>query len=166
MVTYEEFVVENTTALLRFAVALTADHGLAEELVQDTLVKAFRSWDRISGLDQPWSYVRRMLVNEHVSWRRKWARHVPVAQVSLTDHADSDAIDRIANRDAVLGYLRQLPARQRAAVVLRYLEDMSVEQIAHVLGCRPTSVRAYLSKAMATLRANSTTPVLMEGPAR
>lgn len=163
--TFEEFVRSDSVTLLRFAVALTGDRGLAEDLVQDTLVKAFRSWHRIETTDQPWSYVRRMLVNEHVSWRRKWSRIVPVADVGLISQSGPSGIEGVADRDLVLKYLRLLPARQRAAVVLHYLEDMPTEQIADVLGCRPATVRAYLSKAMTTLRGRAPAPGLIGRPA-
>src|SRR5882757_6303111 len=104
MVTFEAFAKARVPVLLRTAVALSGDLGLAEDLVQDVLIKVHQRWDEISRLDAPEGYVRRMLVNEFLSWRRKWARIVPHSDVAVVDqrldHATVHA-DRQLLRDEI-----------------------------------------------------------------
>ena len=149
--TFEEFVAGHQRDLLRFSTTLTNDRGLGEDLVQDILIRAQARWARIEQLDQPYTYVRRMLVNEFVSWRRKWARIVPRSDLvearDPTDHAE-----RHATRDALQREIARLPRRQRAVIVLRYYEQLSDAQIATVLGCTRSTVRGYALRALTTLR--------------
>ncbi|MHA3701581.1 sigma-70 family RNA polymerase sigma factor [Jatrophihabitans sp. YIM 134969] len=91
-----------------------------------------------------------MVVNEVVSWRRKWARSVPHADPVLP--AVADTTDRHAQLDALLAEIRKLPARQRVVIALRYFADLSDEQIAADLGCAPATVRVHASRALAALR--------------
>jgi DNA-directed RNA polymerase specialized sigma24 family protein len=80
-VTFEQFSCDRIPALLATATAICGDKWLAEDLVQDVLIKIHRHWNTISGLDVPDAYVRKMLVNEFLSWRRKWSRITPHADV-------------------------------------------------------------------------------------
>ena len=75
--TFEEFAAAQLPGVLRFAGVLTADRGLAEDVVQEVLIRAHARWTQIESLDQPEAYVRRMIINEFYSWRRKWARIAP-----------------------------------------------------------------------------------------
>lgn len=77
--TFDEWARARLPALVRFAVALTGDRGLGEDVVQEVLIRAYGRWDRIAGLDQPEAYLRRMVTNEYLSWRRRWARVTPPA---------------------------------------------------------------------------------------
>jgi DNA-directed RNA polymerase specialized sigma24 family protein len=77
--TFEEFVANRLGALMRYAVVLAGDRGLAEDLVQDVLVRAYERWPRIVAADQPEAYVLRMVTNQYLSWRRRWSRMVPRA---------------------------------------------------------------------------------------
>lgn len=151
--------------LLRFAMVLSCDHGVAEDTVQEVLVKAHRRWDRISVLDAPDQYVRRMLVNEYLSWRRKWSRFVPAAEVRL-DGADPGHQDQQADRAELAGELAKLPAKQRTVLALRYYADLSDQQIAEMLSCRPSTVRSQAARALAKLRVELTTPVSIQNGAR
>jgi RNA polymerase sigma-70 factor (sigma-E family) len=150
-VSYEQFVRDNARWLSRFAVALTGDAGLAEELVQDVLLKVHQRWPRIEALDAPPSYVRRMLVNEHISWRRKWSRFIPTATVLLADDS-TDHAQRHVDHDELIRALRQLPPRQQAVLALRFFEGFADDQIADLLRCKPGTVRSLASRALATLR--------------
>ena len=69
---FDEYLRREHRALLRFAVTVIGDARLAEEIVQDVLLRAFQRWSTIGELDRPHAYVRRMIVNEHLSWRRRW----------------------------------------------------------------------------------------------
>jgi RNA polymerase sigma-70 factor (sigma-E family) len=150
-VTFEEFAASRSPVLLRFAVVLTGDPGLAEDVVQEVLIRVHGKWRRISQLDAPESYVRRMVVNEYLSWRRRWARVIPQAEPADRPTV-SDSATQHAERDALLSELRKLPPRQRAVLALRYYEGLSDVEIADALGCTPGTVRGYASRALATLR--------------
>jgi len=141
-VTFDEFAATRLDAVLRFAVVLTNDKGLAEDVVQEVLIRAHQRWIQIGAMEHPEAYIRRMVVNEFLSWRRKWARYVPQADVDpgirTEDHAETQA-----ERSALLAEVAKLPRRQRAVLVLRYYEGLSDAQIAEVLGCAETTVRGF-----------------------
>ncbi|MEU8253203.1 SigE family RNA polymerase sigma factor [Micromonospora inaquosa] len=152
--TYEEFADTRLAPLLRYAVMLTGDPHQAQDLVQETMVRVQLNWRRVARADSPERYVRRMLTNQYIDWRRgSWVRRVllrgePDASMpALTDHAQS-AVDR----DQIWSWLSRLPRRQRAALVLRYYEDLPDIEIADILGCAVGTVRSSISRALATLR--------------
>jgi RNA polymerase sigma-70 factor (sigma-E family) len=152
---YEEFADSRLTALLRYAVMLTGDPHLAQDLVQETMVRVQLNWPRVARADSPERYVRRMLTNQYVDWRRgSWFKRVllrsdPDERVVVpVDHAQATA-----DRDQIWSWLARLPRRQRAVLVLRYYEDLPDAEIADVLGCAVGTVRASISRALATLRA-------------
>ncbi|MFI9642726.1 SigE family RNA polymerase sigma factor [Micromonospora sp. NPDC051925] len=153
--TYEDFADSRLAALLRYAVMLTGDPHQAQDLVQDTMVRVQLNWRRVSRADSPERYVRRMLTNQYVDWRRgSWMRRVllrgePEESVPVSaDHAQ-DTVER----DQVWAWLDRLPRRQRASLVLRYYEDLPDAEIAEILGCAVGTVRSSISRALATLRA-------------
>ncbi|MER5269153.1 SigE family RNA polymerase sigma factor [Actinosynnema sp. NPDC002837] len=152
---FGEYVVGRRPALMRFATVLTCQTWLAEDIVSDVLGRAFERWDRISVMAEPHAYVRRMVVNEYLSWRRRLARTSPSAEV-LPDVPVGDGADDRAQRDAMIRRLARLPRRQRAAVVLRYYAGLPDAEIAAELGCRVTTVRSQISRALATLRVDLT----------
>jgi RNA polymerase sigma-70 factor (sigma-E family) len=150
--TFEEYVAARGHALTRTAYLLTGDHGHAEDLVQVALGKAYASWGRVSRMESPDAYVRKIMVNQHISrWRRVRGRE------SLTDRPpDTVVVDptaAFAAADAVRSVVRALPPRQRAAVVLRFYEDLPDAQIAALLGCSEATVRSQISRALAAIRA-------------
>ncbi|MEJ2852558.1 MULTISPECIES: SigE family RNA polymerase sigma factor [unclassified Saccharothrix] len=151
---FGEYVERRRPALMRFATVLTCQAWLAEDLVSDVLGRAFERWERISRLDEPHAYVRRMVVNEYLSWRRRLARTSPRAE--LEDVGRGDGADERAERDAMIRRLATLPRRQRAAVVLRYYAGLPDAEIAAELGCRVTTVRSQISRALASLRVDLT----------
>ncbi len=149
---FGDYVREQRPALLRFATVLTGQAWLADDVVSDVLGRAYEKWDRIGSLDRPHAYVRRMIVNDHLSRRRRWRRTTPVADV---DHASATAPDhgeQYAERDAMIERLRRLPRKQRAAVVLRYYSGLSDAEIAEELRCGPSTVRSQISRALTSLR--------------
>jgi RNA polymerase sigma-70 factor (sigma-E family) len=150
--TYQEFVSARLPVLLRFAVVLTGDRGLAEDVVQEVLLRVHQKWSKIGALDSPEFYVRRMITNEYLSWRRRWARIVPHAEPPVPPKVAADHATAHAEREALRTELDKLPRRQRAVLVLRYYADLSDPQIAEVLGCGAGTVRAYASRALAALR--------------
>jgi RNA polymerase sigma-70 factor (sigma-E family) len=149
--TFDEFVESRLPALLRFAKVLCVDRGLAEDVAQEVLLRAHRQWEHIGAVDQPEAYVRRMIVNEFLSWRRKWARVIPFAQVPDTTRVP-DPADEHADHELLASELAKLPRRQRAVLVLRYYGGLRDEEIAIELGCSAGTVRSHASRALAALR--------------
>ena len=149
---FAAFVREHTPALLRTAYLLTGDAVNAEELVQDTMVRLYPKWDRVEAADVPLAYVRRSLANGYVNQRRRASRR-EFAFAEVPENADQrDPFGQLADRDAIWAGLATLPERQRAALVLRYFEDLADEDIAAALGARVGTVRSLISRGLATLR--------------
>ena len=160
--TFEEFAAARLPAVLKFAAVLTGDRGLAEDVVQEVLIRANARWETIAGLDRPEAYVHKMIVNEYLSWRRRsWRLVLSGAGTDLTGRSVPDPAAGYAERDAIFAELAKLPLRQRAVLVLRYYEGLSDQEIAEALGCRPGTVRGYASRALAALRVELTGPLLV-----
>jgi RNA polymerase sigma-70 factor (sigma-E family) len=153
-VSFEEFVAARLPALLRYAVVLTGDRHLAEDLVQDVLISAHRRWKRIAATDRPDQYVFRMVTNAYLSWRRRWSTRT-ILLVEPPERAADEQADRPDQSELWLR-LARLPRQQRAALVLRYYEGLSVAETADVLGCAPATVRSNTSRALAALRVEPT----------
>ena len=138
-------------ALLRTAYLLTGDRAGAEDLVQTALAKLYLSWDRVREREAIDGYVRRIIVNEHNSlWRRAWKRREHVAE-TMPERPFVDEYDD--GRGAALwSFVRSLPPRQRAVIVLRYYEELSEAETAAVLGVSVGTVKSQASRALAGLR--------------
>jgi RNA polymerase sigma-70 factor (sigma-E family) len=147
---FEAFVAARYRRLLHTAYLLTGDHGRAEDLLQASLAKTWSAWPRLHQTVAE-AYVRTVLVRTYATWwRRRWRGERPVAQPP--DQAAPDELARLAERDALLRALGQLPARMRAALVLRYFEDYSERQVADALGCPVGTVKSLCSRGLARLR--------------
>jgi RNA polymerase sigma-70 factor (sigma-E family) len=158
-VTFESFLEAELGSLLRFCAVLTGDGGRAEDVLQEVLIRAHARWDRIGPMDQRRAYVRRMVVNEYLSWRRRSWRSVAAGMAEdVIGGQTPDIAAEVVERQALLGELARLPRRQRAVIVLRYYEGLSDSQIAQVLACRPATVRGYAARALATLRVDPEAP--------
>jgi RNA polymerase sigma-70 factor (sigma-E family) len=150
---FGEYVRARWLHLVRTAYLLTGDRHAAEDVVQSTLAKAYRSWPRVLRSDNPDAYVRRILVRSNLDRFRK--RRVTERLVDRPPESSGvDPADAIAQREVLVGALAELPERQRAVVVLRYWEDLSEAEIAHTLGCAPGTVKSQAAKALAKLRAH------------
>ncbi|HEY3736789.1 MAG TPA: SigE family RNA polymerase sigma factor [Jatrophihabitans sp.] len=149
--TFEEYVSAQVPVMLRTATFFTGELAAAEDLVQDVLIKVHGRWEQIAALESPEGYVRRMLVNEFLTQRRRWGRVLPVSDVpgekTQDDHAPAHA-----DRQVLRSELARLPRRQRVALVLRYYGGYSDTEIAEALSCRPGTVRSLLSRGLAALR--------------
>jgi RNA polymerase sigma-70 factor (sigma-E family) len=152
---FSEFFHAAWPSLFRTALAIAGDRGLAEDALQSALVKAYSSWHRVRAADRPEAYVRRMVVNEVLGWRRHgwWHRERPHEGVEPGTLASQEG--RVVQRLTLWEAVQALPVRQRAVVVLRYYEDLTEVQIAEVLGCSRGTVKSQASDALATLRRNS-----------
>lgn len=146
---FDRFVTESGARLLRTAYLLTGDRGAAEDLLQDVLERMFVAWPRVQ---DPLPYARRALVHGASNrWRSRSRR----PETPLSDDHDAvvvDVGDAQAERDRLMRALAQLPARQRAVVVLRSFEDLSEARTAEVLGCSTGTVKSQSSRAMHRLR--------------
>ncbi|MEU4621056.1 SigE family RNA polymerase sigma factor [Actinoplanes sp. NPDC023801] len=153
--TYEEFADSRLSALLRYAVMLTGDPATAQDLVQETMVRVQLNWRRVARSDSPDGYVRRILTNQFIDLRRGswWRRVLLRADPDPSVPVASDHADESAERDRMWSLLAKLPRRQRAALVLRYYEDLPDQAIADILGCPVGTVRSAISRGLGTLRA-------------
>jgi RNA polymerase sigma-70 factor (sigma-E family) len=156
-VQFEEYVAVRGQALLRFAYVLTTDAEAAEDLVQAALADAYRHWRKVSRADHPDAYVRRIVVNTHLGWRRRKSSGEHPTGEDL-DGFVADHAEGVVARDASRRILDTLPPRARAVLVLRYYADLDDVAIADLLGLAPSSVRATASRALATLRQQHAQP--------
>ena len=141
-------------SLYRTAYLMLGDAAEAEDLVQTALAKTYARWRRVRSIDAAPGYARTTLVNTAASWFRKkgWRNERPtevLPEAASTSHLESDRSDR----RTVMNALGTLPPRQRAVVVLRYYEDLSVAQVAHALGITEGTVKSQTSEALSKLRA-------------
>ncbi|WP_328462125.1 SigE family RNA polymerase sigma factor [Streptomyces sp. NBC_00448] len=141
--------------LVRMAHLLTGDFHEAEDLVQTTLAKVYGRWRRIPASEID-AYVRRALVNNNLSRvrRRRVTQLLMPFLPEHTHHAVGGHAEAVEDWSALTQVLASLPARQRAVVVLRFLEDLSEAEIAGVLGCSPGTVKTHTRRALVALRAH------------
>ncbi|MCU1593913.1 MAG: polymerase, sigma-24 subunit, subfamily [Frankiales bacterium] len=156
---FHAYVIARSGALLRTAYLLTGNRADAEDLLQVSLAKTYLAWDRIRDREALDGYVRRTLVNTQTSfWRRprRESLYDQLPEVPGRDqHGDSDL------HDALWTALGQLSRKQRAAVVLRYYEDLTEAETARVLGVSVGTVKSTTSRALAALRED---PSLRDDP--
>ena len=155
--TFDEFTRLRLPGLARFAAMICVDRGLAEDVVQEVLLRVHGRWAEIDRLAHPDAYVRRMIVNEYLSWKRKWARVVPTETVP-EDEVGADPFDQLSDRAQLAAEIVRLPRRQRVVVVLRFYGGLSDAEIAADLGCSQGTVRSHMSRALATLRVQLDVP--------
>jgi RNA polymerase sigma-70 factor (sigma-E family) len=148
---FREYMAARWPVLLRTAILLTGDRHLAEDVAQTALTRVYASWRRVRRVDDIDAYVRRTLINAHRGRFRK-RRVVEDLTAVVPDGQGPDAHAAADQRAELLAALAQLPARQRAVVVLRYWEDMSETQVAEVLRCSVGTVKSQASKGLARLR--------------
>jgi RNA polymerase sigma-70 factor (sigma-E family) len=151
---FDEFVVTRGHALLRFAHVLCGDLHLGEDLVQEVLARTHRQWVRIEQMQAPEAYLRKAIVREFLSWRRRLSSTetpVPTMPEGITGEM-GDPAHRLAARDEMWMFLAGLPRAQRAVMVLRYYADMTDDEIAATLDCGASTVRAHAARALSRLR--------------
>lgn len=150
---FDAMVETHGRALLRTAFLLTGDPHLAHDLLQTALVKTWGRWPGIRDDDSGPAYVRAVMTTTNVAWwRRRWRAEVPTG--ALPEHADGTAYDGVHDRDEIGRALARLTPRQRAAVVLRFYDDLPEAEVATILGCSVGTVKSTTSRALATLRAD------------
>jgi RNA polymerase sigma-70 factor (sigma-E family) len=149
---FDGFVAARGAALLRFAYLMCGDRHTAEDLVQSALAKAYRRWDAVSAAEHPEAYVRRIVVREHLSWRRLRSSGEVVTAEPRGESASASPGSDVDARDAAWRLLATLPRQQRAVLVLRFYEDLDDDAVARVLSCSPSTVRSNAARGLAALR--------------
>ena len=155
---FEEFVSDSSPSLLRTAFLVAGDLDDAEDLVQEALLKVAKRWHRVRQMEQPAAFARRVLINlaldesRGANRRRTWRPLTGAAEDDRADHNAERALDAVESRSELLLALSQLPPRQRAALVLRYLEDLSEAQVAEALDCSIGTVKSTTSRGLMRLQ--------------
>jgi RNA polymerase sigma-70 factor (sigma-E family) len=150
----EEFLAERGRALLRSAYLLTADHDLAQDVLQEALVRVAPRWRRLRAREAAEAYVRRTMYGLVVDgWRAKGRRPVETSSAVLPEgvtgrDVGSDVADRVTLDTA----LDRLTPRQRQVLVLRFYEDLTEVQTADVMRCSVSTVKSQTKHALMRLR--------------
>ncbi len=148
-----ELVAHSGDRLLRVAYQLTHDRAAAQDLVQEALLRVYRSMTRRGTAPQDWhAYLRRAVINEYLRTARLRSSAEVVTDRMPERPVASSPEDQVADRAQLWAALAALSARQRAALVLRYYEDLPDHQIAALLGCREATVRSLASRGLAAMR--------------
>lgn len=153
MTDFDDFVRGRGSALLRFAYLLCGDRHRSQDLVQEALVRCHQRWRRIERLAGPEAYVRKVILRQFLSWRRKRSSDEVSFDMVPDRGSGTDFASSLAEQAAMSEVLASLPRRQRAVLVLRYYEDLPDQAIAELLGCAPSTVRVHVTRALAALRA-------------
>ena len=150
LIQFESFYKDEYRSVLGLAIALTSDRAAAEDLVQETFLTAHRRWDRVSQYDNPPAWVRRVLINRAVSRRRR----IGAEMRALTRFGPSETMapDLSPETEGIWAEVRKLPRRQQQAVALHYVAQLSVEEMADVMGCSGGAVKSHLHRARQALR--------------
>jgi RNA polymerase sigma-70 factor (sigma-E family) len=147
---FAELVAAKGGALRRTAYLMCGDWHLAEDLVQTVFVKIHLHWRRIRRQDSFDSYLRTTLFHAYLDSRRtKWRRETPAEYLPELEAPGTAPSD---DRDILVAALRRIPPRQRAVLVLRYWEDLSVQETAGLLGCAAGTVKSQAARGLAALR--------------
>jgi RNA polymerase sigma-70 factor (sigma-E family) len=148
---FAEFVVARSPAPQRAAYLMVGDAGLAQDLVQEALTKTYVAWPRLRDPANAEAYTRKAITTTAITWfRRKSFGERP--SDTLPDRAVASAADASDQRAWLWQALLELPVRQRAAVVLRYYEDLTEAQTAAAMGCAVGTVKSQVSAALRKLR--------------
>ncbi|HEY3772282.1 MAG TPA: SigE family RNA polymerase sigma factor [Solirubrobacteraceae bacterium] len=154
---FDQFVADNSAGLLRTGYLIVWDLAEAEDLVQECLLAVARKWPRVRRMEHPYGYARRVLVNLALrggkarSRRREELVERP-GEREPPDDAAARALEDVGVRAELLVALGRLPPRQRAVLVLRYLEDLSEAQVADALGCSVGTVKSSTSRGLTRLQ--------------
>ncbi|MEU5862089.1 MULTISPECIES: SigE family RNA polymerase sigma factor [unclassified Nonomuraea] len=146
---FDDFVAEQTDALLRYGYVLTGNPHDAADLVQEALVRLCGAWPRVRRKDSPHSYVRTTMARLHISVWRRHRREQLIGEPPERGHHDLLPPDE---DQGLWEELAGLPRRQRAVLVLRYYEQLADSEIAKVLGISPGTVRSQAFRGLDKLR--------------
>ncbi len=149
---FADLVAARSPALHRAAYLMVGDVALAQDLVQEALTKTYVAWPRLRDPANAEAYARKAITTTAISWfrRKSWGSERVVE--SLPEHGGGDHAEQVSQQSTLWSALLELPVRQRAAIVLRYYEDLTEAQTAEVMGCALGTVKSQVSAGMAKLR--------------
>jgi RNA polymerase sigma-70 factor (sigma-E family) len=148
---YSEFVSVRSPSLFRTAYLVIGDYQLAQDLLQESLIRVYGAWPRVRDVKNAEAYTRRTIVTTSISWRRRRSFHERPTSV-LPEAVGADDTDRVGVCDELWAELHRLPPRQRAAVVLRFCEDLSEAETAELMGCSVGAVKRQVFVALGKMR--------------
>ena len=148
---FTEFMSVSSASLFRTAYLIVGDHQLAQDLLQESLIKTYVAWPRLRDVSKAEAYTRKTIVTTAISWRRRRSFHERPTNL-LPDTAVPDPGEAVTSHVSMVAQLRTLPPRQRAAIVLRYYEDLSEARTAEVMGCSVGAVKSHVSTGLGRLR--------------
>jgi len=157
---YSDLVAARSRSLFRTAYLIIGDHQLAQDLLQEALIKTYVAWPRLRDVTKAEAYTRRTIVTTAISWRRRRSFHERPVNV-VPEIGVADPAEGLATRDALWAQLQLLPPRQRAAIVLRYYLDLSEAQTADAMGCSVGAVKSQSSAGLGRLRGRIGTEVAL-----
>lgn len=161
---FDDYIRAEGQALLRLAHVLTGDAHYAEDLTQTVLAEAYRKWSRVTAAVKPDAYVRRSLVNAHLSSRRRRSStERPSESPEWEPGVLPDPAEVAATRSVLRQVLATLPVRARTALVLRYYADLDDAAIADAMSISKSTVRSTIARALDTLRTSGATKTIQEG---
>jgi RNA polymerase sigma factor (sigma-70 family) len=167
VIDFAEFVELESRGLVAAVYAIVGDRHRAEEIVQDAFERCFRRWRRVSRLDRPGAWARRVAINAAISSARRSSseRRAVVRLGVLADRDGADPVDPLVSLEdeAVWAAVRVLPGEQAAAIALRYGADLGVEEIAATLQLTVPAVRSLLHRGRTTLRSSPALQSYAEG---
>ncbi|MBW4715671.1 RNA polymerase sigma factor [Saccharothrix obliqua] len=155
---FRDFAVGHAASLRRTAFLFCGDWHTAEDLMQASLLKLYQAWHRVEWRDNPSAYARKVLLRTWLDEKRRPWRRVEQRDGELPERADSSVdpettSERLWARDLVHAALLHVPPRQRAVLVLRYFEDLSVADVAVAMGCTEGTVKSQTARGLGALRA-------------
>lgn len=145
---FDTFYLREFRAMVALAYSVSGSASTAEDVAQEAMTRAYRSWAKISQYDKPGTWLRRVTVNLAISNRR---RAVSETKARLSLGPPHTFTDPPTVHDEIWDAVKKLPARQRIAVALHYLEDRSIAEVADILGCAEATARVHLHRGRQTL---------------
>jgi RNA polymerase sigma-70 factor (sigma-E family) len=150
---FGEYAAQRLAPLRRLGFLVCGDWHLAEDAVSTVMAKLYASWPSISRNDNVDAYVRRMLIRAIVDERRRpWRRETPAEYPLSPPQPRTSGADTLDDRMVLREALSRMPPRRRAVLVLRYFEELSVEETAAAMGCSTGTVKSQTARALAALR--------------
>ena len=149
---FEDWVAARGAGLQRFAFLVSGSAADAPDLVQQALEGVYRRWAEVSAAGTVEAYARRRIVNASISGWRKDRRLIPIRDGGEGVAQEPDLADAVSDADAAWRLCRELPPVQRAAVVLRFYDDLTFARIAEILDCPESTARSHVHRALTALR--------------
>jgi len=147
-----EFASSASDGMRRTAYLMCGDWHRAADFTQEALVRLYLVWPRLDKHAGLYRYARQTVVNVAIDAARKRSSGELPSHTAMTERGTEDSAAQVADRLLLMQALAELPARQRACVVLRYYEDLGVDEVASLLGCRPGTVKSQTARGLEALR--------------